>query len=312
MVKIVLVHGIAQEQLSADDLEKEWLPSLTGGVRNAGHAALADQLWPIREPAIRTVRMAFYGSCYLAQDQQGCDGGQFTVQQFAVADAITLEWLTNALESTRPRDAGAAGLELQALRHDPADVQGIGAIAGRIIAALDRIPWITQAGLARLSRVNKALAQVVRYLTEPDIRTFAIAQVHQHLGPDTQVVIGHSLGSVVAYEAIQTHAYRLPTLITLGSPLGLSAINRRLQRPPGFPPNLARWVNLADRDDIVAARPHLARMFDVGRPNNARFDSTYTVDNGAKPHRANFYLTKSVVGHAVAEALRETYEPDLR
>jgi len=41
---IVLVHGIAQELRSAADLEAEWLPSLAGGLENAGHCALADRL----------------------------------------------------------------------------------------------------------------------------------------------------------------------------------------------------------------------------------------------------------------------------
>ena len=36
MATIVLVHGIAQEQKSADTLEEEWLPDLAGGVRAAG------------------------------------------------------------------------------------------------------------------------------------------------------------------------------------------------------------------------------------------------------------------------------------
>ena len=45
MAMIVLVHGIALEQKSADMLEAEWLPALAGGVRNAGFPATADRLW---------------------------------------------------------------------------------------------------------------------------------------------------------------------------------------------------------------------------------------------------------------------------
>ena len=44
MATIVLVHGIAQEQRSAAELETEWLPSLAGGLENAGHTPLADRL----------------------------------------------------------------------------------------------------------------------------------------------------------------------------------------------------------------------------------------------------------------------------
>src|SRR5437762_336624 len=44
MAAIVLVHGIAQEQRSADSLEKDWIPDLAGGIRKAGFSDLADRL----------------------------------------------------------------------------------------------------------------------------------------------------------------------------------------------------------------------------------------------------------------------------
>ncbi|WP_314612968.1 hypothetical protein [Streptomyces stackebrandtii] len=45
--------------------------------------------------------------------------------------------------------------------------QGIDAVKGRVIAAIDRLPWLSQAGLSGVGRVNKTLGQVARYLTEP-------------------------------------------------------------------------------------------------------------------------------------------------
>ena len=112
-----------------------------------------------------------------------------------------------------------------------------------------------------------------------------MSQVSQHLNSNTKAIIGHSLGSVVAYETLQTRATTspLPLLITLGSPLGLSAINRRLQRPPAYPPGLKRWVNIAAPDDIVAARPDLISVFDQARPRHASFDRTWKVDMAPNP-----------------------------
>ncbi|MGW8359247.1 hypothetical protein ACWGK1_01545 [Streptomyces wedmorensis] len=302
MASIVLVHGIAQEQRSGIELENEWLPSLAGGVANAQHPDLADRLWPIRQDVPQVARMAFYGNKFLTPDQAGPDFA-FSPEHLETASEIGLEWLTNALDSTRPQDAGNARIELDALAADGSDHQGIAAAGGSVIAALDHIPWLSQAGLAGVARLSKTLGQVVRYLSEPDIRAYAIDQVCRRLDTDTRVVIGHSLGAVVAYEAIRSYNGQLPLLITLGSPLGLSAVNRRLQKPPAFPSCLTRWVNLADRDDIVAARPHLTDVFTGNRPPWARLDSTYTVDNGSSPHRANFYLTKTATGQAIADAM---------
>ena len=77
MAEIVLVHGIDQQQKSADKLESEWLPSLAGGVRAAGFPDVADRIW--RAPAVGRIetRMAFYGDLFLAPGQQGDDPGEF-------------------------------------------------------------------------------------------------------------------------------------------------------------------------------------------------------------------------------------------
>lgn len=310
MADVVLVHGIAQEQRSADDLEVEWLPALAGGVRNAGHPHLADRLRREAEhhPGSTSVRMAFYGSQFLTAGRQGHTPEDLTGEQQQAADELALEWLANAADSTRPRDAGEARRELGALTADPAQAQGVGALAGRTVAALDRIPWFTRGGLAALALTSRTLAQVTRYLTDETVRQHAIDQVRAHLTPTTKAVIGHSLGSVVAYETLRELSpdQPLPLLVTLGSPLGLTTVNRRLRQPPGYPAAVRRWINLAARDDVVAARPNLLPLFAAGRPAAARFDSTYTVDNGAEPHRAGFYLTKPSCGRPLAECLESS------
>ena len=82
-------------------------------------------------------------------------------------------------------------------------------------------------------------------------------------------MIGHSLGSVVAYDTLRTR----------------------------------RWVNIAAPDDVVAARRELHAIFDRDRPHDALFEDTRNVDNGSKPHHINFYLTKKSCGAAVADTL---------
>jgi surfactin synthase thioesterase subunit len=42
---------------------------------------------------------------------------------------------------------------------------------------------------------------VTRYLTNEAIRSATLESVFKLIGPETKVLIGHSLGSVVAYEA---------------------------------------------------------------------------------------------------------------
>ena len=152
--------------------------------------------------------------------------------------------------------------------------------------------------------VNRALQQVTRYLSDDDIRTQVQDRVAAEIDDGTQVLIGHSLGSVIAYEAAHQLTRPLPQLITLGSPLGLRSIVYDLVRPqpPIYPPHVKRWVNIADRNDLIAAEPDLSTMF--GKlPPKALFDGRWTVHNGAKPHDARFYLTKEQTGRPLGEAL---------
>lgn len=84
-----------------------------------------------------------------------------------------------------------------------------------------------------------------------------------------KVLIAHSLGSVVAYEALCAHPeLAVELFVTLGSPLGMrQVVFDRLQPLPvkgrgGRPPGVRRWVNISDKDDIAAIPGELRGAFD--------------------------------------------------
>jgi hypothetical protein len=122
---------------------------------------------------------------------------------------------------------------------------------------------------------------------------------------ETKVIIGHSLGSVVAYEAAHLMRHPLPLFVTIGSPLGLDTIiyPKLRPQPPTYPSKALRWVNIADSDDLVAAEPDLTSFFSNGIPPTARFEGAHTADNGAEPHNPHFYLSKAQFGKPVGETL---------
>ena len=73
------------------------------------------------------------------------------------------------------------------------------------------------------------------------------------------MVLAHSLGSVVTYETLwHNDDLEVDLLVTLGSPLALPhAVFPRLDPAPSDgvgcrPPNVKRWVNIADVGDLVA------------------------------------------------------------
>jgi hypothetical protein len=307
MAQMVLIHGIAQEQRSADDLEAEWLPALAGGLRVAGYGQLADRIWRDRAtPKGIDARMAFYGNKFLTPGEQGGDPDTLDAAELQLAEQLALAWLERARTAASLRERQAAERELDLLTSPAGQAQGVGTIKRSAIAGLVRVPWFGPFGMAVAERfVRRALAQVTRYFSSERIREHALEQVAGLLDADTQVVVGHSLGSVVAYEASHRLGRPLPLLVTLGSPLGLRRVvyERLRPQPPSFPPQVKRWVNVADRDDAIAAAPNLGRLFGAGQPPTALFEGGWTADNGAKPHTATFYLTKEQTGRPIGQTL---------
>jgi hypothetical protein len=133
--------------------------------------------------------------------------------------------------------------------------------------------------------------EVRSYLKRRDRRTNArneVAAVIRERRPDA--VIAHSLGSVVAYEALCANPdLNVELLITLGSPLAIRGMvfdrlepNPNGTRPVPRPKNVKRWVNVADYGDIVAVPPKLANAFEV--------DEDHEIDLGLAFHDVTEYL----------------------
>ena len=150
------------------------------------------------------------------------------------------------------------------------------------------------------------LKQVVRYLTDGVVRGQVRERVAALVGPETAVVVGHSLGSVVAYEVLCALPVgtRVRALVTVGSPLGIpNLVCDRLEPPPtgglGIWPGGDRlvWTNVADEGDVVALKKNLRPLF------GPRVRG-HLVHNGSHAHDVRPYLSARQTGDAVAEALR--------
>jgi hypothetical protein len=171
-----------------------------------------------------------------------------------------MEWLRNAAgRATKEKIRQTGARELNFVTHEMGAEQGTGKYVRSAAQSLAKISWFAPYGMGFAERfVNRSLSQVTRYLTHEDRRAAALKSVFGLIGPETKVVIGHSLGSVVAYEAAHRMSEPLPLLLTLGSPLGLQTIiyQRLRPQPPAFPAKVKRWVNIADQDDFIAAEPN--------------------------------------------------------
>jgi hypothetical protein len=288
MARVVAVHGIGKQTLGEETLRKEWLPALNDGLTRAGA--------PVRlaEPDLA---MAFYGDLFRPQGAFLAVGDPpYTAAD--VAEGFEQELLLAWWQEAAASDPAVVPPGADTLVSTPRSVQvALRALSGSRFFA----------GVALRAMVFD-LKQVHAYLTDPDLRAQALARVADQIREDTRVVVAHSLGSVVAYEALCARpGHQVQALVTIGSPLGIrNLILHRLQPAPltldGPPRGIwpghkgMVWTNLADEGDVVALEKDL-------RPAFGEQVRCAIVCNGARAHDASAYLTDALCGEAVAAGL---------
>jgi hypothetical protein len=138
----------------------------------------------------------------------------------------------------------------------------------------------------------------------------------------TVLLIGHSLGSVIAYDTLWelTHARRaggeVAMLVTLGSPLATRFVQRSIQGASAigaarYPHNVRRWVNLTARGDTTALKARLKplyrEMIDLKLIDSIEdfvgFDNFFRGALGLNAHDAYGYLAQRKVAELLGDWL---------
>ncbi|MGC7100705.1 hypothetical protein ACPZ19_39040 [Amycolatopsis lurida] len=282
MAKIVGVHGVGNEFRGASILHATWFPALRDGLAHTNR--------PI-EP--HDLHCAFYGDLFRPPERVLAGGVPwYTADDLTEDDERTLLMLWWAQAAAT--DPAVLPAEARTLARTPRGAQAaLRALSGSRFFA----------GVAERGMVF-SLKQVRRYFTEEAVRDRIRQRIESAIGPDTRVLIGHSLGSVVAYEALCAHPeWPVRALVTLGSPLGIrNLVFDRLRPPPSndgmgvWPGSVRNWTNICDEGDVVALHKDLRGLFgeDV---------RCIQVHCGARAHDASRYLTTRAVGQAVTAGL---------
>ncbi|MGN9781203.1 hypothetical protein ACTMTF_07235 [Nonomuraea sp. ZG12] len=283
MARIIAIHGVAKQFLGAASLHRTWYPALADGVSLAGGALTPGDLACVAYGDIfrKPERTLSAGLPELTADD---------VEKGFELDLLYLWWEDAARTdpAVRPPDARTLNAATRS--------------AQRALAALLSSPRFAAVGEKALVF---SLKQVRRYFTELDVRPTARHRLEALVTEDTRVVIAHSLGSVVAYEALCAHPeWKITTLVTLGSPLGIrNLIFDRLWPSPRrdpedgkltahWPGGVTSWTNISDENDPVALVKDLRPLFGDRITN-------VIVDNGGNMHDAHRYLTAKATGVAI-------------
>ncbi|MFF2101223.1 hypothetical protein [Streptomyces sp. NPDC058202] len=292
MTAIVGIHGIGKQQSGRHQMAPSWRAALRDGLERASGFA-------VPEPPLD---LAFYGHLFspaastspdpsLVRGRKG-PGHVEPWQVFAGLEGEELEDLLEAAgEAVTPAEVeAAAAAPAKAYTRVPIPFQAV-------LRAMDS-KFAPSAGILYFG----ALREVRRYLKDAELKERIDAEVRAGVSPACRVLIGHSLGSVVAFEYIrQNPRHRLERLVTLGSPLSLRMVSKLLPNPHygrvrGLPVTLGSWVNIRDARDPVTCGGALHR----GWPG---VDDRPPVDNRGDAHAVERYLGKRETGSAVLEVL---------
>lgn len=283
--RLLLVHGRSQQGRDPPAIKKEWLDALEKGMGR---------------PLAGTIEVAlpFYGDVLddftrqlaipLTSDIHA--RGNETQDEFLIFQAEIAEDLRRGAGVTDAEIAAEYGNDPQ--ERGPLNWKWVQAI----LRAVDK-----HSPEANAKTIETFTRDVFLYTRRAGVRDAIDEIVSKALTDQPTVVIGHSLGSVVAFSVMgrDTRAIHVPLYLTVGSPLGVRAV-RDEYRPLRRPKSIANWYNAFDTRDVVA----LYALDDKNFPVRPAIENNPSVKNGTdNRHGISGYLNDKNVGRKIVEVL---------
>lgn len=255
-MRLLFVHGIAQQDYSEDQLLSIWTDHLLDhGVNRAKVQAAKPE-------------MAYYGDRLFAWVSGDASAA---VPMGPPISGEEMAFLSKALDEI----AASSGLdedEIEFAANQAAIEEGAGAIGqstwlGRravaIVSLLEKISPLRGSIAARVVR------QAYVYLANRHARTEIDGIVRPRIGTGEVVIVSHSLGTVVAFNLLRELAgagvnVKVPLFATLGSPLAITEVKRHVGGSFAIPSIVGRWLNFYDKGDPVTLGRPLGPNFSAG------------------------------------------------
>ncbi|MGO8900289.1 MAG: hypothetical protein ACLQU5_18335 [Isosphaeraceae bacterium] len=298
-MRVVGIHGIGQTFKGAAQLKPEWLAAINAGLEEVKGPKLGDGdfamvgFGPVFRPDGTRC------GCDSPIDLDDIDPDKLDADEQAVLVAWWEEAARLAAAAPQPGNDPERDEEPTIQGNEEDTRVRVPALVQRALRQLTKSRFFSAVSAQNVLLFG--LRQVRQFLHAPDIKAKVFARVDEAITTDTRVVVAHSLGSIVAYEALCRETnWNVDTLVTLGSPLGIRKLIFDVLTPKpvggvGAWPRVRRWVNVADEGDIVALVKDLGPLF--------KGVEDVRVYNGWQSHDGARYLNSKPVGAAVAAAL---------
>jgi PGAP1-like protein len=321
---LVLIHGRSQEMPRELRGDRDRVAAYVAAKRQSWVAGLTKGLVLARQAPIPEAQMyyPFYGNTFagLIEDHERGGGRPPNLE---VADPVVKTGQQLVLEAagelgfSAERELAYLDPELapEAAERDPARELGW-RDALRIPIVRSALQFIARkTGVPELI-IEEFMRDVAYYLEVQRMRDAVLKIVQDEVERvqaqhDDVVVIGHSLGSIVAYDFLQGEQPHRPVrlLVTAGSPLGYPIVQNNLPgtdrgaKPP-IPPIEPRgdgpsWINAYDPTDPVALVHPLNKYFADGQ-TKIRDEITH---NPSGAHSIEDYLADPDVAGPIGAAI---------
>ncbi len=313
MAHVTFVHGIANK-IAAEHLLQGWLD------------ALRDEDGPDLRAEGVTTSMCYWADVLhaapLPGDSADLEAGEEA--EVAAVEDVGLGWLAELPPEERAQveELAAEADAMTFLEPDDVVQEPDDAIGEEPAGGFEGVPL---PGPLKRRLMRSFLRDVHHYLWDAsctprpgdtyrvrtEVRGRMLASLQdgaREAGP--HVVLGHSLGSVIAYDVLKNvpEAPAVDRLVTVGSPLGLDEVQDRLlpgwTRRDGFPHERVTggWFNAYDRlDPVCGLDPRLGNDFREG--GTARVVDVHEPSWGSWRHSIGKYLRGPSLRTALRDAL---------
>jgi len=259
-MKIVFIHGMNKQQYTAPSLRQHWLHLLKRGLRNNPQQQARFSYLK------RHIRIPFYGDLLSRHHLHNLLNASTLMPQQWPHFPFLHPAQRQAVPPTnqcRYQVCDVPQLNPDKTLNFDQKLNFITALS-KDIALRDFAVLINYFPSLHASFLHKFLLETYLYLANPTFMQEVHRRIHHQLhSSKPQILVAHSLGSVIAYNYLLQHPeLNIQRFITLGSPLAFRVIQAHLPQPMIRPAAISGdWINFYSHDDFLTAFPLSAASF---------------------------------------------------
>lgn len=280
-MKLIFIHGIFQSRFEEDVLFKKWVDNFKIGISKN------KELDPKKLEKI-DIDFMYYGKLYEKYESK---------IPFTILFSEMIEFVKDLVKKIDP-------LLVQSIQDDYSISKSKNIDPDLILKKFIKIiqgkfPFVDSVLISSIAK------ETYLYFNCDEYRLKLKDQLLSLLDSES-VIVGHSLGSVIAYDNLVRIAHNnsnVNKLITLGSPLGTDYMKRRLVKshPIEMPKSIKNnaWKNLYGKEDFVSLYPLDAKHFKT----DPEIKNQEVETDEKKPHNITGYLSNKDVATEIYKSL---------